>query len=197
VTAVGALRPHDLLIHPALHCHPEREHASVSLPTPSPPVWELHAMSIPFLCLGCKASYEVADELAGKEIRCRQCERRRLVEASAGSYVPFLCPHCREQTEVPASLVGHWLRCPNCQALAKVPTGGSQLLTRRRALFGAGAVLLAITTAGGIFWTRGRSRREGLSSEDPRRRSREQGPRGPADPKRGRRNRRGRNQGAE
>lgn len=164
---------------------------------PSAPFWELYAMSIPFLCRNCKTCYEVDDELAGKEIRCRQCEQRMKVEASAGSYIPFVCSHCREQTEVPGSFVGRWLRCPNCQVLAKVSTGVSQVSSRRRFLFGAGAALLAIATAGGIFWPRSRSGRAGSSSGDPRRRSREQGPRDPADSKRRRKKGRGNNQGAK
>jgi transcription elongation factor Elf1 len=130
-------------------------------------------MPILFACPSCNAAYEVADDLVGKEVLCRECERRARIDAPDDRHVPFVCPHCREQTEVPASLAGRWLRCPNCERLAKVQASGAKSPTRRRVLFAAGAVLLTFATATAIFWPRGRSKDEQSPEGQPRRRSRD------------------------
>jgi hypothetical protein len=133
-------------------------------------------MPIPIECPGCNAIYEVADDLAGKEVLCRECERRVPVEDTKGQHVSFVCPQCHEQTEVPVVWAGRWLRCPNCEALAKVPAVGGKRLTRRRVLFGVGAGLLSMAVVIGIFWPRGPSKDAKSSKEFPRRRFGEQAP---------------------
>ncbi len=155
-------------------------------------------MPIPFQCSRCNAAYEVADELAGKEVMCRKCECRSLVVDYTGAHVSFVCPQCKEQTEVPASLAGRWLRCPNCQKLAKVPSLSRQARpSRRTILLASGGVLLLGTMAIGLFWARGDKPKEGASEETPGRRMRDksqpqQGGRAPGQP--GRRNRKRGNQ---
>jgi hypothetical protein len=41
-------------------------------------------MTLPFNCPHCKANYEVADELGGKNIMCRVCQKRGQVGSAAG-----------------------------------------------------------------------------------------------------------------
>lgn len=131
-------------------------------------------MPIPFQCSRCNEAYEVADELAGKEVMCRKCECRSLVVDYAGRHVSFVCPNCKEQTEVPAALAGRWLRCPNCQKLAKVPSPVQGVrLSRRHILLASGGALLLSATAIGLFWVRGRKPVEGPAEEKPARRSRD------------------------
>lgn len=126
-------------------------------------------MPVPFECDHCHTAYEIADELAGKEVMCRECEKRSLVVDYAGRYVSFVCPSCRQQTEVPIALAGRWLRCPGCEKLAKVPAAGETRFTRRRILIVAGGTMLVSTTALGLFAFLGRDKNSGASARPPRR----------------------------
>lgn len=129
-------------------------------------------MPASFECDHCHAAYEVAEELSGKEVLCRECAKRSLVIDYAGRYVSFVCPSCRQQTEVPIALAGRWLRCPGCEKLAKVPVAGETRLTRRRLLIATGGTVLVSTTALGLFALLGRDKNSGASDGRPQRRSR-------------------------
>jgi hypothetical protein len=126
-------------------------------------------MPVPFECAHCHAAYEVAEELSGTEVLCRECEKRSLVVDYAGRQVSFVCPHCRQQTEVPTALAGHWMRCPGCDKLAKVPVAGERRLTRRRLLIAAAGTVLVSTTALGLVAFLGRDKNAGASDGPPQR----------------------------
>jgi DNA-directed RNA polymerase subunit RPC12/RpoP len=80
---------------------------------------EGNTMPVPFRCSGCSASYEVADDLLGKKIACRECNRRAVVSAPP-PMTTFACPTCGKQAEVPASLVGQQIMCLSCQTIGRV-----------------------------------------------------------------------------
>jgi DNA-directed RNA polymerase subunit RPC12/RpoP len=126
-------------------------------------------MPVPFTCSACGAAYEVADDLAGKAILCRECQARGQVPAPAapaGAAVPFVCPTCGKGAEVPAAVLGKQILCLGCGTLGQVTASGaaSPVLrerpaaaggeppTRRDALrLGAGGLLLAgLVVAGGF-----------------------------------------------
>jgi DNA-directed RNA polymerase subunit RPC12/RpoP len=129
-------------------------------------------MPVPFECDHCHAAYEVAEELSGKEVLCRECEKRSLVVDYAGRYVSFVCPNCRQQTEVPAAFAGRWMRCPGCEKLANVPVASKTRFTRRRILIAAGGAVLVSMTALGLFAFLGHGKNSGASERPPRGQSR-------------------------
>ncbi len=129
-------------------------------------------MPVPFECEHCHASYEVTEELSGKEVLCRECDKRSLVVDYAGRYVSFVCPECRQQTEVPAAFAGRWMRCPSCEKLAKVPVTSKMRFTRRRRLIAAVGAVLVSGIALGLFAFLGRDKNSGASKRPPQRQSR-------------------------
>lgn len=87
-------------------------------------------MPISFECASCNASYEVGDDLAGKTVLCRECERRGKVPDPAAPPIRHVCLSCRRLTEYPADRAGHWVRCPACSILARVETAPPAQPTR-------------------------------------------------------------------
>jgi hypothetical protein len=159
-------------------------------------------MPVPFECNHCHAAYEVAAELSGKEVLCRECEKRSLVVDYAGRYVSFVCPNCRQQTEVPTAYAERWMRCPACEKLAKVPVAGETRRTRRRILIAATGTVLVSTTALGLFAFLGRGKNSGASERPPQRQSRSRsqdspGGKDPGQQKGKRAGRRGRDRGQQ
>jgi DNA-directed RNA polymerase subunit RPC12/RpoP len=126
-------------------------------------------MPIPFKCPSCKVEYQVADDLAGKPIICRECNHRGQVSGSAPPAAPrttvtFVCPTCGKPSQVPASKLGSQVRCLGCGKLGQVTAGASagvagagsgDLLTRRTFVMAAVVgFLLMGSAATGAFLAR-------------------------------------------
>ena len=155
-------------------------------------------MTIPFACPCCNARYEVGDDLAGKTVLCRECERRGQVPDLTAPPAALACPNCRQTTELPAAMAGRWARCPACSTLARVGGGRRVRPTRRRALLAAVGVFAAGLAGTGLLLLGGRraSGRRPEQTSGRRRREPEEGKDGqaPGQPQQkgpGRRRRRG------
>jgi hypothetical protein len=113
-------------------------------------------MPIPFDCPHCKTRYEVADDLAGKWIMCRGCQKRGPVRspAAAGASVAVAKPSRRQAIRIVA-----W-------TLASLGSIGAGALLARRP------------------WRHWRSSAETASEDSPDRRGRRRGgpPGGPPEP---------------
>jgi hypothetical protein len=154
-------------------------------------------MPISFECASCNASYEVGDELAGKMVLCRECDRRGKVPDTSAPPINHVCSKCRRLTEYPADMAGRWARCPACSVLARVEAANPTPPTRRKALFCLVGVLAVGMAGTGFYFLRGRPEadsRSGRSSNErsPRRQRREQEPGKEGEPPRGQRKGKGR-----
>ena len=87
-------------------------------------------MPITFACPHCKRNYQVADEMAGKAVKCQSCQNAIHVPAGASAAAPqmqkaapitFNCQSCGRQYQVAAGMAGKQAKCQSCQAVMQVP----------------------------------------------------------------------------
>jgi DNA-directed RNA polymerase subunit RPC12/RpoP len=72
--------------------------------------WLESPMPVEFRCGECAAVYDVADDLAGKTIRCRECNIRNQVPA-----ISYTCSYCGARIHAPEKLAGCQTKCPSWQ----------------------------------------------------------------------------------
>jgi hypothetical protein len=81
-------------------------------------------MPVQFAC-ECGKPLRVADELAGRKVRCPDCGALPTVPGTApppgGRPRAVTCPECDGAVPVPIDFTARRLRCPGCQALVEIP----------------------------------------------------------------------------
>lgn len=93
---------------------------------------------IRFACPGCRTTFTVGPEQAGKPGRCPHCQARYVVPPAAANVSPPLppvgsddpveirsCPKCQSRLSVLAGDVGLDVECPNCHTVYKAVRVGA------------------------------------------------------------------------
>jgi predicted Zn finger-like uncharacterized protein len=88
-------------------------------------------MAIAFDCPACGRSYAVAESLAGKRVKCKDCGEpmnvpaaRMAAKAAPPDVITFDCPDCGRKYHVAAAMAGKRVRCKSCGSELHVPDTG-------------------------------------------------------------------------
>jgi DNA-directed RNA polymerase subunit RPC12/RpoP len=93
---------------------------------------------IRFVCSVCGASRKVPDDMAGRKIKCQDCQEMARVpegETSGGERtdagnrqgVVISCPSCKQKLKVPDDAIGKAVKCPGCGDAIKVNAPATEL----------------------------------------------------------------------